>query len=330
MVYTNKYDLSVPMQVMLVDDAYDYDNDPMYLSATTLLKPIKQIVLAKRLPPNISTDLADRIPMVYGTALHSAVEAAWVLRLEDNLKKLGLPNCIRKRIKVNPTIDQLTPDCIPVYLERRTKKPFRIDGETVTIGGQFDFVYDGQLYDHKSTSVYTYIHGSHDKDYALQGSIYRWLNPDIITENTVNIDFIFTDWSAKDVYKEGYPQCRIVTKSIPLLSPVETTTYITKKVKQFLDYRHALEEDIPECTDEELWRSDTVYKYYADPKKVGGRSTKNFATILEANQYKLSKKGKGVVIPVVGEPRRCLYCSASPICQQRRKYFPDEADLPKV
>lgn len=41
------------------------------------------------------------------------------------------------------------------------------------------------------------------------------------------------------------------------------------------------DEEIPECTDEELWRSPTKYKYYSDPNKTSGRSTKILILLLK-------------------------------------------------
>ena len=42
----------------------------------------------------------------------------------------------------------------------------------------------------------TYQNQSKDREYRLQGSMYRWLNPKIITKDVFNINYIFTDFNA--------------------------------------------------------------------------------------------------------------------------------------
>ena len=186
-------------------------------------------------------------------------------------------------------------------------------------------VADGILYDNKSTSVYTWIYGGRDKDYCLQGSLYKLINKDIIKEDFIRINYIFTDWQKSAVAQnEKYPLNRLVCKDIPLLSLEETKKFIEDKIKQIKIYKDSPEEKLPRCTDEDLWRAEPKYKYYADPTKTSGRSTKNFTSLQEANEYKLAKGNKGVVIVVPGEVKRCMYCRAYSICKQRREYFPND------
>ena len=102
----------------------------------------------------------------------------------------------------------------------------------------------------------------------------------------------------------------------------ETENWISRKLDLITRYRNAPEKTIPECTDEELWRSDPKYRYYSDPQKTSGRSTKNFESLAEARQFMLNEKGgKGIVITVPGEVQRCNYCSAFNICTQKDKYI---------
>ena len=104
----------------------------------------------------------------------------------------------------------------------------------------------------------------------------------------------------------------------------ETERWIRKKLEQVARYKDTPEADIPECTDEELWRSSPQYKYYADPLKTTGRSTKNFDNPLDAKKFMMVEKaGKGVIITIPGEVKRCTYCEAFPICSQKEKYFHD-------
>ena len=319
---TNNTNIPLPLAVWLVSDNYDYVTDPKYISATTLLKPIKQIILSRRVNGAIlSCDVEDFISRSMGTALHDSIEKAWNNNYRKSLESLGYSTNLINRILVNPTQEEVlnANNPIPIYLEQRAIK--ELNGWK--IGGKFDMVAEGVVNDYKSTSVYSWIHDNKTRDYQLQGSIYRWLNPDKITEDYIRINFIFTDWQKVNALSDpNYPKSRLQYKDIPLFSLEETEKYLSNKLAQLDKYMEAPEMQIPECTEEELWRTPGKYKYFSNPSKTLGRSTKNFDNQAEANKYwKVDKKGKGIVIYAPGEVRRCQYCSAASICKQRLNYF---------
>jgi hypothetical protein len=82
------------------------------------------------------------------------------------MKKLGYPDKIAENIVVNPTPEQMgaNPDIIPVWMEQRSFREIEVDGVTYKIGGKFDLVLEGRLFDAKSTSVYSYLLGRKDDD----------------------------------------------------------------------------------------------------------------------------------------------------------------------
>jgi len=184
--YSNTEKISLSLAVWLAEDTYDHNPDPKHISATGLLKSPKQIILAQRVPTPapgtavddlILEDISNRVSSAMGTALHNGIESAWRNGFQQCLRDLGYPERVIERIIVNPEPEQLKENSIPVYLERRVEKklgPF-------IISGKYDIVIDGQLDDYKSTGVYGYMQGNNDEKYRLQGSIYRWLNPEIIT-----------------------------------------------------------------------------------------------------------------------------------------------------
>lgn len=317
---TNKEDIPLTLAVWAVDDDYDYVNQENYISVTQLIKPIKQIILGMRVTDE-DTDVSDLINAALGTSIHSGIEKAWKFNYKKNLKSLGYSDELINKIKINPKKEDLKDTDIPIYIEQRNS----IKVDDFTIGGKFDMVADGILHDNKSTSVYTWIYGGRDKDYCLQGSLYKLINKDIIKEDFIRINYIFTDWQKSAVTQNiKYPLNRLVCKDIPLLSLEETKKFVEDKIKQIKLYKDSPEEKLPRCTDEDLWRAEPKYKYYADPTKTSGRSTKNFTSLEEANEYKLAKGNKGVVIVVPGEVKRCIYCRAYNICKQRREYFPND------
>ena len=324
MLFTNKTDISLSLAVWLAHDEYDYINEPNYISATSLMKPLRQIILPCRIPAaeRVLPDTSEHIAAALGHSLHDSIEKAWVKGHRKNLAKLGIPENVINRVLINPTDEELAAvkDPIPVYLEQRAVRSFG----GFSIGGKFDLVADGIVHDNKSTSAFVWAGGTRDDEHALQGSLYRWLNPTKITEDFIRINYIFTDWQRALVKSNPkYPDSRLKTKDIPLLSIAATENWIRNKLNQLDKYMSAPEKEIPRCTDEELWRSDPQYKYYADPTKMAGRSTKNFDSMAEAKAH-LSEKGhKGVIKIIPGEVKRCGYCAAYDICTQKDEYFHD-------
>lgn len=312
MAFTNTHDINIVLLPWLLGDEYDYSPNEKEISTTTLMKPIRQTVLLNRLKES-SIDVSELIASRLGTAIHDSVEKSWTgdrYRILTNL----YPENVVDRLVVNPT-EPVKKD-IPIYIENRAYK--KIMGWNIS--GKYDFIFNGKLVDLKTTSTWNYIYGSKDKDYQLQMSIYRWLNPDLVTEDEADICMIFTDWQKqKALTQSDYPKLRVLTKKIRLLSLVQTELWIRERIK-LLEANMDLAEPV-KCTDEELWLPEPVYSYYADPTKLT-RATKNFDSLVEANAY-LATKGKGVVIPKPRLPRRCGYCPVYDICTQRRKYFED-------
>lgn len=315
---TNNLDIDPVLAVWLLHDEYDYDDTPNYISATRLLRPLKHIVMASRVPNEVKEmDISDLIARASGHAYHAAIERAWIHGHKRALKLMGYPESAIERVLINPEPSELKPDSIPVYIEQRVKR--EIDG--FVIGGKFDMLLEGMLRDNKSTSAYTWVYGGRDEDHKIQGSLYRWLSPDKVTEDHIRINYIFTDWQkAQARQNPNYPQKKLETKDIKLMTLKETEEWIRWKLSMVTKYAKAPEEQIPECTDEELWRSDPKFKYFSDPTKTDGRSTRNFDDLISANQFK-AEKGKGVVITVPGEVKRCGYCDIYPICKQKDRYF---------
>lgn len=318
---SNNENYSLSLAVWLATDEYKLPaNMADYISVTGLLKPIRQIILAGR--PQKTTqqrDISTNIPARRGTAFHDSVEKSWKNNYKQAMNDLGYPAEAIKRIIINPQPHELKPDSIPIYLEQRTMK--RIGGYIV--GGKYDFVTEGILEDFKTTGVYGYMKGSNDEDYRLQGSMYRWLNQDIITADHMIIQYEFTDWSKLRAIiekKKGYPQTRLLSKKIVLLSLAETESFIRNKINQVIKYKDVNEVDLPECTPKELWQSPPVYKYFKNPAKLS-RSTKNFDDYHVAHARLLKDGSIGIIQEVKGSIRRCGYCSSYNICSQKDAYL---------
>lgn len=324
--FTNITGISLSMAVWLSEDLYDHNDDPNTISVTTLIKPLKSILLSMRVPPSsqpvdVSTLVASRV----GTDIHTGVENAWLNSYASSMLALGFPQSVIDLIAVNPTqadLDLAEEDdveIIPVYMELRSSRKVG----KYTVSGKFDFVADGILEDVKSTGTYTYIKRSKDLDYKLQGSMYKWLNPSIITEDVMQIQYVFTDWKAGDAMRDKkYPPAKQMAYPIKLMSDQETNSFVEAKVRAIDEGMDKPESEMPMCTPEELWRDAPVFKYYKNPLKMS-RSTKNFDTIQAANIRLIEDKSVGVVVQVPGMVKACKYCNAITVCEQAKSYVAD-------
>ena len=148
-IYTNNTNIPLSMAVWLATDSYDYSDDPNQISATSLLKPIRAIVLARQNKElDKVAEISGLVASKMGTAIHDSIEASWLSdKLQDTLKALGQSDKVIKRIKVNPLPEELEEDTIPVYMEQRVSK----DLLGFKISGKYDFVINGRLEDYKTT-----------------------------------------------------------------------------------------------------------------------------------------------------------------------------------
>lgn len=322
MIYTNQYNLELAVAVWLLYDDYDYNAATKTVSATTLLAPTRSIILNLQHDTDgiAEVDISNLVASRMGSAIHADLEKYWKSgALPKALETLRM-SALKDRLIVNPTKEdfETKPDLIPVYVENRSAR--QIDGWTVT--GKYDIVLNGQVQDYKSTSVWAWIFNSNDEQYRKQGSIYRWLNPEIITEDTMKIHYFFTDWSAtKAKQDKKYPQLRMLSKEYALLGKEETEHMVRTKLAEIDRLIDADQGQLPRCTPEELWQTDTVWKYFKNPNAT--RATRRCNSKAEADQLLEANAFVGKVIEVPGEIKRCKYCTALSICEQGQEYLAD-------
>ena len=324
MYYTNKMKIPLAVAVFLATDNYEHPKTPSEISVTTLIKPIRQILLQERalVPPDVSPkeevesigvcigDISDLIHSKLGSAIHEGIERAW-LNPQSALSKLQMPKEVIEAVVVNPEKGTDLTDKIPIYLETRNKR--ELDGFTVS--GAIDICTYGSLGDFKNTGTFMYTKKKSDKKYILQGSIYRWLDSEMITEDIMHIYFIFKDWSKnKALASDKYPPSPIHDYQLEMMSYEATEHYLKHKLAEIAKYRNTKEADLPLCPDEDLWMDESEYKYYA--KADAKRATKVFGTDAAGAYAHKASKGVGEVREIKAEPKACSWCSAVK-CSQR-------------
>ena len=324
MIFTNKNNISPFLAVWLAMNEYRKESRPNVISATILIRPLRQVVLArKHMNLTKQADISDMVSSRMGTALHDSIEKTWNQEpevLKSLLGQFGIPQGMLDKIKINEPVENIQEDDIPIWVEQRHEKVVTSDkGNEYIISGQFDAIVHWRVFDNKSTSVWTHIYGSNDKKYAEQGSIYRWLVPHMIKDDLMQIEHIFTDWSSvKALQDKQYPQSRVMSKTLPLLSYLDTEKMIQDKVNKIDHYLGQPDDTLPLCTDEELWREKDIYKYYKDPNKMS-RSTANFELEAEAIARQMKDGNVGIVVKHPGGVKACKYCSVQNVCDQYKQ-----------
>lgn len=319
--YMNEANLPLSIAAYLACDFYDHIPDA--ISATALLKPTRQLVLAKRVPAEMATvDVGNMLASRMGTAIHDGIEKVWLNgHYKDGLLSLGYPQQLIDRIVINPDPDDLPENSIPVYMEQRLFR--EVNGHTIS--GKFDFIGEGRLEDFKSTSVYTWLYQSKTEDYKMQGSIYRWLDQGKrIKEDHMQITYIFKDWSAaKAQQDQKYPRSNVLGQTIPLMDISDTEAFIQQKLTELDRMRSSHEQDLPLCTDKDLWRDPPKFKYYKNGNVNASRSTANFDSMAEAVMRQQQDGGVGAIVEVPGKVKACKWCPAFPVCGQKDRYLED-------
>jgi hypothetical protein len=282
---TNKFNLPDYVEAWLATD--DYDHIPGTYSATTLLKPTRAIILSERHWNEMEQDIADTIAMRYGTAIHAAFE----------------------KVKLDPAVFS------------QEKRVFSSIGG-VTISGKYDMLRtypDGSvmLIDLKSTSVWKYVYEEFD-EYLKQLSIYRWLleQDGKKVRGAAEIMMIFTDWSKKAAKEDpSYPQSRIVIQPIPLWDSETTKKFILDKLEELVKGKELKDDDLPLCTDEDLWRKGDKWAVKAKPDSARAKAV--LENLQAAETY--VKENGGIIGYRPAKVKRCPdYCPCYPFCNQHK------------
>lgn len=302
MKITNKLNLPQPFV-----DAVQSDYKPRehQYSVTTILNPIRQIILSRRYNDNIVQDVSDMIWLLFGTALHSVLENS----------------------KENDT----------QFKEEYLKQDLGIIDSSLKgyfLSGKADLL-DAMLkcmIDYKSTSVYKIKSKEYD-DWYKQLLMYAWLFVKIGFEvDNGKIVALLKDWSkTKAKVDRTYPQYPV--QVVPFKFTEEDFKYIEQYIKekftQIRKYENVPDDELPMCSEEERWNDGTKYAVKKNNNKTAVRV---LSTMEEAEQYRETMQNKNPkdkywVETREGTDTRCLnYCSCCHFCPYyKEKYMKKES-----
>ena len=258
-------------------------NQENCLSATTLLRGMKDILLTDRHWNEITVDLSKFVWAIWGTAVHSIFE-----KNTDEHEQAELS------------------------LE------YNLDGVKIT--GKIDNYNEKDMIisDYKTASVNKVKFNSFD-DWQKQGLIYAWL----LKRNGKPIKkcrfiALLKDHSPREaMYDKSYPQnpCYIFEFSVSDKNILEIDDFIRQKVEEYKNYKNLPDDEIPRCSDSEVWKKPDEW---AITKKGASRCVNGgkFKNKAECDKAFLKYNPKDYYIDVrKGEFTRCnSYCDCKEFC----------------
>jgi len=226
--------LPEPIFNFLKTNFYDLKFKPDTLSATTLLKPVQEILLTQRHYDEIEIPASERLWSVWGSAIHEILDKAYN------------GHDVEKEERLSTTI-----------------------GNWV-ISGKFDLIVDGILHDYKSTSAWTIVYGSRTEEWIKQLSIYRYLylqQKNKLLSPEAKIITMLRDWASRDVGKKGYPATNILEIPIKLLGIDEIKQFIKNKLKLIDKFINVPDSELPACSDADRWWNEKQKVYIKCERK---------------------------------------------------------------
>jgi hypothetical protein len=284
-----------------------YDAGASDINVTALIGPAKPRVLRFEFSDQIVEDVSDRLFSLFGQIAHGILE-----RADD-----GDVNVL-------------------------TEKRLFIDRHGWKISGAFDrLVLDHAiLQDYKLTSVYAVKDGV-KPEHEAQANIYAlMLRAYGYTVDNAQIVYMLRDWSKGRLKSQrDYPPHQVMVLDVEMWSEDRTEEYLHDRL---MAHGTAFQ-TLPECTAEERWASDSVFKIRKRGNKTSYRLMPTEAAAeawVDAEYEKIDAGEKPEKIPAKtkrsdieiffspGESRRCAdYCNVSPFCEQWAALNPDPLNL---
>lgn len=289
---TNALNLPQPF-VSAVEGDYRY-TDKRY-SVTALLKGTREAILQRRHDAEITSDVADMVWAIFGTAVHSILEGGEESdsQIKENKLVVDLPNGYQ-------------------------------------LSGIFDLYDDatGTVTDYKTASVFKVKFGCWDNwkpkegafdDWRMQTLIYCWMLRQIgFDAKRGEIVALLKDHSKTKAKIGEHPKLPVWQIGWDFTADdfAEIEAWIMAKFEEIERCEQLPDEELPMCTEEERW---TRGSKYAVMKKGVKRAKKLFDSeeeaIAFAEQLGTTEKGTFYVEHRPGTDPKCMdYCSACEFC----------------
>jgi len=279
MKVTNKYGVPGPF-VTLATREYYSKGDAQY-STTELISPPRVRRLREQYDHLIEIDVTELLWSMLGSALHVVLER-------------GETDGYTKEERIFATVDG------------------------VRISGQVDLQEDAgggvNVIDHKFTKAWAVMNAK--SEWEQQLNVYKWFVETVNGKavKSLKICAMIRDFNRHDK-RENYPPSEIHMVEVPMWSNEKAEQFIRSRLEAHRDSKvaHDFGDELPECSPQDRWMSETMYAVKREGRKTAIRV---FKSMEEATQ--LAEKEKGYVETRHGEPKRCTgnYCGVNQWCSQ--------------
>lgn len=277
MKLTNVYNL--PKSIVRAVESHTHRSADY--SVTEIMNPIRVTTLKRRYQEHITEDVSERLWALFGTAVHYIAQAG-----------------------------EGEQDIAEVYLEKE------ING--LTLSGTAD-LYESEtrtLWDYKSTSVWSIIYNSKEKDWTEQLNSYAvMMREQGFAVDNLKILAFLKDWNRNKAKQEpSYPSLPMVVVDIKVLPHEQVEKALEARIMRLEANKNIADDDLPFCTDEERWKDPDKY---AVTKRGNVRATKVFENPFDAQKHAEELGPKYEVKHRSGVPKRCLsFCPVAEWCNQ--------------
>jgi hypothetical protein len=290
MIITNRFNL--PEGIVRAVDTERHNKTKDQLSATTLLKGAKEIILTWRHWHELTDDAADRMWAVFGTAVHALLEKEG----ENEFTECDLTVPLASGVTITGRIDN-----------------YNMETGVVT--------------DYKTGSVWKVILKDFE-DWRMQGLIYAWMlnKSGFKIERCRFVDLLKDHSKSKAKFDSTYPQMPVHIYEFPVTKQGldEAEAYINERVADYLKYQDKPDDEIPPCTDKERWASETQYAVMKNGRKSAIRV---LPTKAEADGMAAGLGAGHYVQTRPGESKKCAgYCLVCEHCNFYNTYVNIQAD----
>lgn len=340
MQWTNLFKLPQPLAEAIMEDMYYGKREEgllryceaqglaresvVHFSVGELIKPPRVVTLLRRHKHEVIKDVASEIYRVLGTAVHFLLWSA-AKRMNERGDK-------------------------PYYTaEERLFYYFHVQGRVVVVSGEPDLVSpEDVIDDYKVTGVWSLLKGVKD-EWEKQLNLYAMFRTMAakVTKG-LRICFVLRDWNVNETVQEGYPPAGAQMAAVSLWPFAEQEAYLKGRIQLHLEYLDDFDDELPECSSEEMWEKPDAY---AVIRQGGKRAAKVFtsdfalqearkadpeASSADASAHALGeaerdkddrngrlKKGEAPydVEHRPGERTKCLrFCDARQFCSQFKEY----------
>lgn len=262
-----------------------YSKGQSDISVTTLIDSPRVRLLREAKSSEMTSDAADMIWPLFGTAVHHILESA----SEDE----GVILEERLYATVNDWI-------LSGAVDHQ-----KIENNSINIT------------DYKVTSVWSVIHGKIEWEQQLNCYAFLSQKNKGMKVKSLQICAILRDWNRREAERrDDYPQAPVILVDIPLWPDTKRIDYIKERVAMHQDAQmnYDLAQMFPPCSDEERWKRGEAW---AVKKKGNKRAQRVFDNEASAGEFMKDKENLEIEHRE-GEYVRCKgdYCGVANFCSQ--------------